>query len=302
MRRSIVKCIGLIMSMALTGICILGNCTGTYAASKGKKIVMNKTSLNIVKGNTFKLKVKKVKPAKLGKAVTYKSKKKAIATVTKKGIVKAVNEGKTKIIVTLKSDKKVKMTVNVKVHEKNSINNVPNSQGNDNKTGITPAPVFSPSPLPEPTPSYIPPSPSPETELFGNTPQMYFDIISNQFTSMITDGVIDVVAVDMSACSSMSDSDKQSLISLIEGKYDKTVMQKTQKELEDEGSIVEDSTYGKLFKNGALITITETDNEPDNISFGITCYRNGLYVSGYINCKAKHSDKWSYELGSKITA
>ena len=76
---------------------------------------MKKKSITVSVGGKYTLKVKKVSPSKASKAVTYKSKNKKIAKVTKKGVVKGVKEGKTKITVTAKKNKKVKTTVKVKV-------------------------------------------------------------------------------------------------------------------------------------------------------------------------------------------
>ena len=80
-----------------------------YAAGapKVKKIVMNKTVLNMKSGESFKLRVKNIKPVNLGKSVKYKSEKKKIATVNAKGVVKAKSIGTTEIIITSKKDKSV---------------------------------------------------------------------------------------------------------------------------------------------------------------------------------------------------
>ena len=106
-------CFALAGALVLTGTGF--NTTSADAAAKPKKIVMKKKSITVSVGGKYTLKVKKVSPSKASKAVTYKSKNKKIAKVTKKGVVKGVKEGKTKIIVTAKKNKKVKTTVKVKV-------------------------------------------------------------------------------------------------------------------------------------------------------------------------------------------
>ena len=114
--RSIMKkaaCFALAGALVLTGTGF--NTTSADAAAKPKKIVMKKKSITVSVGGKYTLKVKKVSPSKASKAVTYKSKNKKIAKVTKKGVVKGVKEGKTKITVTAKKNKKVKTTVKVKV-------------------------------------------------------------------------------------------------------------------------------------------------------------------------------------------
>ena len=106
-------CFALAGALVLTGTGF--NTTSADAAAKPKKIVMKKKSITVSVGGKYTLKVKKVSPSKASKAVTYKSKNKKIAKVTKKGVVKGVKEGKTKITVTAKKNKKVKTTVKVKV-------------------------------------------------------------------------------------------------------------------------------------------------------------------------------------------
>ncbi len=69
-----------IMILTLVFTCVLGNEVNTQAAPKGK-IIMNQSEITLTPGSEFKLKVKKVNPSKLGKAVTYKSNKKKVATV-----------------------------------------------------------------------------------------------------------------------------------------------------------------------------------------------------------------------------
>lgn len=88
------------------------------AASKPKKITMNKKNVSLEVGKTFKLKVKKVKPKKASKAVTYKTNKKKVATVSKKGVIKAKSAGTATITVTSKKSKKLKVKVKVNVKNK----------------------------------------------------------------------------------------------------------------------------------------------------------------------------------------
>lgn len=79
-------CMSLVGVMTFTSI--WSNDMTIQAASKPKKITMNKKKITLEVGKTFKLKVKTVKPKKASKAVTYKSNKKSVATVSKKGVVK----------------------------------------------------------------------------------------------------------------------------------------------------------------------------------------------------------------------
>lgn len=122
---------------------------------KPKKIIMNKKHVTLRAGESFKLKVKGVRPKNAAKTVSYKSARKKIAKVTKKGIIKAVKKGKTQIIVSSKYNKKVKAKVRVTVKkalpikENNNTTAVP-SVPEDNVTGApvtvrnTTQPVFDP--------------------------------------------------------------------------------------------------------------------------------------------------------------
>lgn len=106
-------CLSLVGALAFTSV--WGNSAVSQAASKPKKIVMNKKTVSLDVGKTFKLKVKKVTPKKASTAVTFKSNKKKVATVSKKGLVKGVSAGTAKITVTSKKNKKAKAKVTVKV-------------------------------------------------------------------------------------------------------------------------------------------------------------------------------------------
>lgn len=75
------------------------------AAAKTKKITLSSAKKTMYVGQSFKLKVKKVTPAKASKAVTYKSDNAAVATVNKKGKVVAKSEGTATITVTSKKNK-----------------------------------------------------------------------------------------------------------------------------------------------------------------------------------------------------
>lgn len=110
-----------------------GNVT-SQAASKPTKLVLNKKQVKLKVGKNYKLKVKSVKPVKASKAVTYKTNKKKIATVSKKGVIKAIKEGKAVITVVSKKNKKLKAKVKV------TVNKADNKQQSTN-TVVTNAPA-----------------------------------------------------------------------------------------------------------------------------------------------------------------
>lgn len=115
MRQNMKKVICMAAVGALTLVSVIGDNVTSEAAAKTKKIVMNKKKVTLEAGKSFKLKVKKVKPAKASKKVTYKSNKKKVATVSKKGVIKAKSKGKATITVTAKNNKKAKAKVTVTV-------------------------------------------------------------------------------------------------------------------------------------------------------------------------------------------
>ncbi len=150
-------CATLVGALAFTSV--WGNSTASQAAAKSKKkpkkIVLNKTKVKLNVGKTFKLKVKKVVPKKANSAVTYKSSKKKIATVNKKGLIKGIREGKVKITVTSKKNKKLKIKVAVTVKGKNKVTPTPN---NPPAASNPPAATGNPAPSSNPAPSNNPPA------------------------------------------------------------------------------------------------------------------------------------------------
>ncbi|MBE5928167.1 MAG: hypothetical protein E7267_02155, partial [Lachnospiraceae bacterium] len=118
MRKFMKKFIGITLAVAL--VCTsLAVAPEASAKPKAKKIVMNKKKVNLEVGQKFKLKVKKVRPAKASKKVTYKVNKKgkSVIKVTKKGVIKAKAVGKATVNVKAKSNKKVKAKVKVTVRQ-----------------------------------------------------------------------------------------------------------------------------------------------------------------------------------------
>lgn len=78
-----------------------------------KVFKLNKKSLKLKKGKSYKLKLT-YSPKSYGKKLTWKSSKKKVAKVSKKGVVKALKKGKTTITVKNKAGKKATCKVTVK--------------------------------------------------------------------------------------------------------------------------------------------------------------------------------------------
>ena len=102
-------------ALVLTGVLALSLtapiCTTTAQAAK---IKLNKTTVYLLKGKSFKLKITGTK-----KKVTWKSSKKKVATVSKKGKVKAKNAGKATITAKVGKKKyKCKVIVETKKQQK----------------------------------------------------------------------------------------------------------------------------------------------------------------------------------------
>ncbi len=72
-------------------------------------------TLTMKKGSTFRIKTKLFPSSAKKVTLSYKSSKKKVATVSKKGVIKAAKTGKTTITVTPKGNKKVKAVIKVTV-------------------------------------------------------------------------------------------------------------------------------------------------------------------------------------------
>ena len=160
MKKGIMRKAAWAMAGALMFTSVLGSSVVSQAAPKTKKIVMNKKKVTLKVGKTFKLKVKKVNPTKASKAVTYKSNKTKIATVSKKGVIKAKKVGKAKITVVSKKNKKAKATVNVVVKKAASVK-VP---------AVTTAPIVSATPVASAAPGTSAPPSVTQTPTTSATP------------------------------------------------------------------------------------------------------------------------------------
>ena len=291
-----------IMMLALVFACVLKNEVNIQAASKGK-IIMNQSKISLAPGSKFQLKVKKIKPSKLGRTVTFKSNKKKVAAVSKKGVVRAKKAGKAKIVIASKKNKRIKTTVMVMVQENKKEKKKPSYTVNP---PVTQKPENSVSPVITPEPPEHPPAPSKEPaddiETFDHLTGMYFDIISKEFTRVINTGIVNRIAIDLSECTSLSDSDKQILTGLISETYEKETVQKTMDELKAEGSVGEDDTYGFVFQGGAFIKIREMERDSSGFFFQISCAVNGLSADGFDHCKAfvNRDNKWYYKLDGKF--
>jgi len=154
--------LGLASAMALSSFYMTGETT--HAASKAVKKVILKIGKKKVTKKTYKLKVKKtaklkvtVKPASAKKSVTFKSNKKSVATVTKKGKIKAKKAGTAKIIVTVtgKNKKKKKTWVKIKVQKASSSTSTTTTT---TTATATPAPATeaTATPLATPGPTTVP--------------------------------------------------------------------------------------------------------------------------------------------------
>lgn len=314
MKKSVRKtpiCFLLLAAMVFS--CFYGNHISTSAAPAKKKIIMKQSKIRLNPGSQVQLKVKKVTPAKTGKAVSFKSRNKKVATVSKRGLVTAKKPGTAKIDVVSKKNKSIKTTVMVTVKTKKK-------DGGTSGAGNSPSPTVTPTALPTATPgatatatptapaatqtppSQEQPSEAPDTaETFNNLQEVYSDIISKEFSLMVTDGTVDWVALDLSECKDMSDADQQSLAALISGTYEKETVLKTYDQLKNEGSIVEDSTNGAVIQSGVLITICESEKDATGVSFEIGCMANGLAAKRFTKCTASvQNDKWVYKLDGKI--
>lgn len=295
----------MLVLFSLISTYILGSHVYTQAASKNKKITMNKSKITLAPGGKLQLKVKRVKPAKAGKSVTYKSSNKKVVTVNTQGVVKAKKAGTAKIIIVSKKDKGMKTTVTVKVQKNAKNNSKPSTTVNPPVTQntLTPTtPVHTPTPSVQPTeqPPKPPVQQTPEPKMFDTTQDLYFDIIVNNFSLKLSESSSQI-AIDLAGAGSLSDSDKQNFANRISRQYEKKTIQKTFDELKEEEIIVADDTYGFIIKDTILIKIDETEEDSSGITFNISCIVHGLNGIHYNDCKAiKQNGKWIYQSGKLL--
>ena len=153
MKKTLKKAFSLVLCMSMA-VTLAAVSPETKAAPKAKKITLNAKKQTLAVGETFKLKVKKVKPAGANKKVTWKTSNKKIVTVTKKGVVKAKAVGSAKVTATSKANKKVKAVCKITVTD--AKNSQPTASVVPNPTqpaAPTQQPDVTPTKTPRPTPT-----------------------------------------------------------------------------------------------------------------------------------------------------
>lgn len=111
----------------LFSVCFLCMLFTVPAAAKGKKptsknvpkkIVLNQKEILMYPGEEKKVAVELVKPEEASPDVTWKSKKKTVASISKEGKIRAKKPGRTVITVVSKKNPKVTAVVKVKVKKR----------------------------------------------------------------------------------------------------------------------------------------------------------------------------------------
>lgn len=313
------------MAVAVVCVCLWGDRVDVRAAAGGKKLVMKQSKVTLAPGGKFKLKVKKAKPSKLGCTLTYKSSRKAVATVNSRGVVRAKKAGWTKVTIAARKNRGIKTTVKVVVRAKKKTAGKTGSVADrERKLSVgssmphvapespasSPAPSFEPVGEPSKDPSNEPskepskePSDEPQEEirLFGSLPEMYFDMMERQFSLALREATVSRIVVDLSDCANLSDADKADLSDRISREFGKETVQKTMDELKADGVMVEDATYGFVFRESVFIKISEGEKDSQGFDFRIHCALNGLSASGYSQCRAfaGQDNTWYYTLDGR---
>lgn len=293
------------MAVAVVCVCLWGDRVDVRAAARGKKIVMKQSKVVLAPGGKIQLKIKKAKPLKLIRALTYKSSRKAVATVDSRGVVRAKKAGRAKVTITAKKNRKIKTSVTVVVRAKQKIAGKAGSaadRGQKLPAVSSTSAVASESPAPSPAPSSEPSGElQKEIRLFGSLPEMYLDVVERQFSLALCDGTVSRIVVDMSDCANLSDADKADLVGRISQKFGKETAQKSMDELKADGSMVEDAMYGFVFREGVYIKISEGAKDSQGFDFHIHCALNGLSASGYSRCRAfaGQDNAWHYTLDGR---
>lgn len=128
-----------------------------------------------------------------------------------------------------------------------------------------------------------------------NLISLYYDVIADIYsedTALNQD--ISLIALDLTECSNLIDSEKAALAYLISADYKKECILTSYVELVESGQIEEETLS---FPDGILITIAVTKKGSKDFSFSIEKWRSGTGAIGYSSCTTKlKSGKWSYEL------
>lgn len=157
MKKNLKKSFAFIMAVVL----ILLSGSNEIQAKKTyriKKLVLSAKQKQLVVGSTFQLKIKRVKPVRATKKVTWKTTNKAVATVNKKGIVKAKKVGKAYITAISKSNKRVKAKCKIIVVARSnnkSVNDLSDT-ANNGQNDMFPNPTTEPTNSPDVAPTVEP--------------------------------------------------------------------------------------------------------------------------------------------------
>lgn len=119
MKREVKKVLAccLVLAMCLCNLSVT-TITSQAATKKATAITLNAKKKALTVGQKYQLKVKKVKPSKASKSVTWKSSNSKVAKVSSKGKVTAKKAGKATITAISKTNKKVKATCKITVYSK----------------------------------------------------------------------------------------------------------------------------------------------------------------------------------------
>ena len=115
LKKTFRKLITALLAITMVLTLLPANTEAAKRRNEPKKIVLNKSKLMMVKGESRTLKVKKTIPSKASKTVTWSSSNKKVATVTPKGKVKAKRAGTVKIIAKSKHNSKIKAVCKITI-------------------------------------------------------------------------------------------------------------------------------------------------------------------------------------------
>lgn len=108
---------------------------------------------------------------------------------------------------------------------------------------------------------------------------------------------IEVLALDLSKTTNLSDSEKSALIYILGNKYNIATVSGTFEELRDAGYIDKDLLE---FKNGILFSFEVTKQKENSFMFNAEKWRSGDGAYFFKDCKAKKVNGiWDYEIGSE---
>ena len=128
----------------------------------------------------------------------------------------------------------------------------------------------------------------------------YLGVIKDLYEedSALNDGV-EVIAVDLSNVTNLSEEEKEALLEKVAGEYSVETKAATYEELVSEGAILNPDEFPE-FEKGLLFSFDDFEAEGDTIKFTIGKWRTALGAYFFTDCEAVKGENgnWTYTQGA----